>query len=137
VALEFESRAFEEGKTYEIQVQPGISLFGDEEQLKRLTSIFIDNAINYSDERGKIELTLAQTDGGRPLLSVVNTGAGIPEDERQRVFDRFYRSDASRARETGGHGLGLAIAKSIVEQHNGEITLDGQTGSWVRFTVRF
>lgn len=133
--LEFESRAFEEGKTLKYDIQEDILYTGNESQIKQMVSIFVDNAIKHSDEAGTIEIKLKKTDG-KLRFTAYNTGAGIGESERERIFERFYRSDDSRSRQTGGYGLGLAIAKSIVEHHGGKISVSGKAGEWVRFTVR-
>ncbi|MDR3288548.1 MAG: HAMP domain-containing histidine kinase [Peptococcaceae bacterium] len=133
-ALEFESRAFEENKKYAVEAAAGIVYCGDAGQIRRLVAILIDNAINHSAKNGIIRVSLARG-GGHPVISIYNTGAGISESEREKVFDRFYRSDESRSRDTGGYGLGLSIAKSIVEAHQGKITVDGKAGEWVRFSV--
>jgi len=132
-ALAFEGRAYEEGKTYEVDVAPGLRCQGDQEQLKRLASILIDNALKHSEPNGFVKVTLSE----KPALTVYNTGAGIKESERERIFERFYRSDSSRARETGGYGLGLAIAKSIVEAHRGSISVESKVGEWAKFNVQF
>jgi signal transduction histidine kinase len=133
-ALEFESRAFEEGKSYEYEVQENVSYSGDEDRCKQLLAILIDNAIQHSCKNGKIRVVLEEK-SGRPFLSVYNTGTGIPDAEKDRVFDRFYRSDDSRTRETGGYGLGLSIAKAIVDSHKGKIRVTGEYGKWVEFAV--
>jgi signal transduction histidine kinase len=134
-ALEFESRAFEENKRYDIDVAEGIVYTGDAGQIKRLVSILIDNAINHSERNGTIQVSLTRGGGGNPVISVHNTGAGISDDEKEKVFDRFYRSDESRSRDTGGYGLGLSIAKSIADAHKGKITIEGAAGKWVKFSV--
>ena len=64
-----------------------------------------------------------------------NTGNGISSRDKDKIFNRFYRSDESRSKETGGYGLGLSIAKSITDAHSGTITVDGEEGKWVSFTV--
>jgi len=134
--LEFDSRAFEEGKTLEHDIQDGISYVGGEAQVKQLVSILTDNAIKHSNESGRIEISLRQSNG-KAVISVFNTGIGVEETEQDRIFERFYRSDNSRSRQTGGYGLGLSIAKSIVDRHGGRISVTGKEGQWVRFTVRF
>lgn len=132
--LEFESRAFEEDRKYTYDIQPGISYAGEEEKLKQLLTILIDNAIQHSVQNSEISVTLKE-EAGRPRLSVYNTGMGIKDTEKSRIFDRFYRSDDSRARETGGYGLGLSIVKSIVDAHKGKIRIAGEYGKWVEFIV--
>jgi signal transduction histidine kinase len=133
-ALEFESRAFEEGKRYEISVAERVAAVGDKQQIRQLAAILIDNAIKHSNENGRIQVTL-KTEGTKPVFSVYNTGAGIPDREKGKIFDRFYRSDDSRSRETGSYGLGLSIAKAIADGHKSKITVDGKVGEWVRFSV--
>lgn len=132
--LEFESRVFEEGKTLRYQIDENIFYLGNETQLKQMVAIFVDNAIKHSDESGTMEVKLALNEG-KIVFTVCNTGEGIVEAEQERIFERFYRSDASRSRKTGGYGLGLAIAKSIVEHHSGKITVASKEGEWVRFRV--
>ena len=132
--LEFESRAFEDEKEFSYDIKKDILYIGDEKQIKHLMSIIIDNAFRYSDTSGQIRVSL-RADGGRKLISVFNTGNGISDDERNKVFERFYRSDESRSRETGGYGIGLSIANAITEAHKGKITVTGNQGEWVRFDV--
>ena len=106
---------------------------GNEEQIKHLASILIDNAIKHSDENGTVRVTLT-TNGNKRIFQVYNTGNTISDEEKLHIFDRFYRSDKSRARATGGYGLGLSIAKSIVDVHSGDIVVDGEEGRWISFT---
>lgn len=134
--LEFESRAYEENKTLTSDITPGISLAGDRDQIRRLVALLLDNALTHSDSSGQIRVEL-KADGTKNRLTVGNSGAGFGEKDKEQVFERFYRSDASRSRKTGGYGLGLAIAKSIVGQHNGTITAEIPRKEWVEFTVRF
>jgi signal transduction histidine kinase len=134
-ALEFESLAFENGKQYSYDIAENISIVGDEGRIKELINILIDNALRYSVDSGIIKISLSLANG-HPRLSVYNTGNGIAEDEKNKIFDRFYRSDVSRARETGGFGIGLSIAKAIVDAHKGNIKVIGEYGKWVEFAVR-
>ena len=131
-ALEHESRAFEEGKKYECRIDGGITYNGDEKQIKQLATIMIDNAIRYSDDGGLIEVSL-KAEGSRIRISVFNTGVGVPDDERNKIFERFYRTDESRSRETGGYGIGLSIAWRIVETHKGRIEVKGEHMKWICF----
>lgn len=132
--LEFESTAFENGKQLEYDIADNLLYTGNEQQIKQVTTILIDNAIRHSNQNGEIKVRLLR-EGNKIHLSVFNTGVGIKESEREKVFDRFYRTDVSRSRETGGYGLGLAIAKSIVEAHRGKISVSGTEGRDVCFTV--
>ena len=133
-SLEFECTAFESGKTFEQNITDGLMYRGNEDSIKHLVSILIDNAIKHSNDGGIIRVTLT-TNGNRRIFQVYNTGNGIRNEEKDKIFNRFYRSDRSRSRETGGYGLGLSIAKSIVDAHNGMIAVDGEENKWVSFTV--
>ncbi|MGG1676462.1 sensor histidine kinase [Neobacillus sp. NRS-1170] len=102
-----------------------ISTSADELKLKQAIIILIDNAIKYSTD--KIDVYLSETDQFT-LIKVKDYGIGIPEDEMDNIFERFYRVDKARSRETGGTGLGLAIAKNIMKQHHGEIKVKSSEG---------
>lgn len=111
-----------------------LSLYGEHTQvlsnrgmLVELFDNLIQNAIRYNVSGGRVEVTVKKEEG-RPVLCVSDTGIGIPESDRERIFERFYRVDKSRSRETGGTGLGLAIVKHIVELHDGEIILESKLG---------
>lgn len=95
--------------------------------LVELLDNLIQNAIRYNVPGGSVEVNVMQ-DGGNTVLLVKDTGIGIPDEDKERVFERFYRVDKSRSRDTGGTGLGLAIVKHIVELHGGEILLTGKVG---------
>lgn len=133
-ALEFECTAFESGKTFEQNITEGIKYKGNEDSIKHLVTILIDNAIKHSDENGIIRVTLT-TSGNKRIFQVYNTGNGIKNSEKDKIFNRFYRSDESRSKVTGGYGLGLSIAKAIVDAHKGTITVDGEENKWISFTV--
>ncbi len=132
--LAFESQAFEDGKSLDFNVAEGLRYTGGEPQIKQLVAILIDNAIKHSGKGDEIKVTLRR-ENEKTVLEIYNTGAGIPEQEKDRIFERFYRSDASRSTKTGGYGLGLAIAKSLVELHKGKISVSGKEGAWTCFTV--
>ena len=76
-------------------------------------------------------------ENGHPIISVEDTGIGIPADQLDRVFERFYRVDKSRSRETGGTGLGLAIVKHIAELHSAEIAIDSVVNNGTKISIRF
>jgi len=107
---------------------------GDELRLRQMLLNLIDNAIKYSHKRGKIILQLQEHDGSA-RISVTDNGIGIPADEIPRIFNRFHRVDKARARETGGVGLGLAIAKWIAEAHGGTIAVSSEVNKGSEFTV--
>ena len=108
IALSFESMAYEYRKKYEIEIGENIRLYGNESSIKQLTIILLDNAFKYSDDNGNISIRLTQH-GEKKVLEIENTGKGIPKDDQKLIFERFYRNDSSRSRESGGYGLGLAI----------------------------
>lgn len=134
--LPFESVAFEAKVRLMEDIMPGITIQGDETQLHRLVVILLDNAVKYAGEGGTVTLRLDKLQD-RPRLSVHNTGPAIAPEHLPHLFDRFYRSDASRDRTQGGYGLGLAIAKSIVEGHGGEINAASSPENGTTFTVVF
>lgn len=96
----------------------------------------IQNAIRYNVPDGKVEVYVGKQ-GGSTILRVSDTGIGIPDADKERVFERFYRVDKSRSRETGGTGLGLAIVKHIIEIHDGTIQLESEIGKGTTITVNF
>lgn len=132
--LEFESLMYEAGKEYSYNIAENISYVGDEKTIQQLLTILIDNALRYSNTNGQISVSLT-TNGNHKVISVFNTGQGIPANEKERIFERFYRIDESRTRETGGYGIGLSIAKAITEIYKGKIEVSSDYGSWVRFDV--
>ena len=134
VTLPFESTVFEAGKTLDIQIPEGIEYTGNEEMIKQLAVILLSNALKYSDPNGRIVISL-KARGRQREISVFNTGEAIDPEDRERIFDRFWRADPAHGRETGGHGLGLAIARSIVDTHGGKITVDSREGEGNTFTV--
>ena len=136
VTLPFESAVFEAGRTLKTHIDEGVECTGDEEMLKQLAVILLSNALKYSNDGGEIDVRLSRRDG-RPVLEVQNTGTPIPPESLPRIFDRFYRVDNSHNRENPGNGLGLSIARSIVQAHRGEIAVqsDAQRGTTFRVTL--
>lgn len=134
VALPFESTVFEAGRQLEIDIPDGVTVRGDCEMLQQLAVILLSNALKYSDEGGAIRLSLAQKGHGC-RLSVYNTGRGIAPENLERIFDRFYREDLSHSSEITGNGLGLAIARNIVEAHKGRIHVESEPGKCAEFIV--
>lgn len=132
--LSFECLVYEQGQKLITRIDDGLTFSGDEQRIKQLCAILLDNAVKYTPKGGTITVILT-AHGRSKQLTVRNTGAGIDEVEQAKIFERFYRTDSSRARNTGGFGLGLAIAKSIVDAHGGKITVDSQQGDYVDFIV--
>lgn len=137
--LPFESMAYENDITLKDEVDQDIHIIGDEKQLKQLTVILLDNACKYAGNKGKVTVRLSRkTDRPeRIILKVTNTGEVIPKEDLEHIFERFYRSDKSRVRTKGGYGLGLAIARTIVEQHHGKIKVTGSEEEGTVFTAEF
>ena len=132
--LQFESVAFERGVLIESSIADGIQVMGEEKSLARLVGTLLDNACKYAQDGGRVNLGLTRGTANC-TLKVTNTGEPIPAEDLPHVFDRFYRSDKARTREQGGFGLGLAIAKSIVEEHKGNIEVSSSQGEGTTFTV--
>ena len=133
-ALPFESVAFEKGLSISCNIASGIAVEGNSTQLKQLISILLDNAIRHSKPDGEVRLTLTK-DHSIAEISVINMGDEIPEEQRERIFERFYRVDTARNGEDKHYGLGLAIAKAIVDAHHGHIEVNCYNGL-VEFHVR-
>lgn len=106
--------------TFQVDISEQITIDGDADRLKQVFINLLNNAINYTPAGGTIHLALTQQHN-QVLITVQDTGIGIPEDKINRIFERFYRVDKARSRNTGGTGLGLAIVKHIVEAHKGKI----------------
>ena len=95
-----------------------------------------NNAIRYNVKNGSVTVRVG-AENGHAFLQVSDTGIGIPREHQDRVFERFYRVDKSRSKQTGGTGLGLTIVKHVVAIHNAEITLNSQEGKGTKITVTF
>lgn len=115
-------------------IQPRLKLYGDKELLNRLTIILLDNAIKYTPAPGKVEL-YAKQDGSDIVIKVSDTGVGIDKKHIDKIFDRFYRADTARSGSIEGSGLGLSIAKWIVTEHKGSITVNSEPGRGTEITV--
>ncbi|MBE6851598.1 MAG: hypothetical protein E7504_07725 [Ruminococcus sp.] len=134
-ALPFESQAFELSKNLELDIQPGVEYCGSEQHIRQLIAIFIDNAMKYSDENGIIKVTLLKR-GDKCILEFYNTGCEISPADTEKIFERFYRGDKARNNKgKSGYGLGLAIAKSIMDIHKIKIQVTCEQGGWIRFLL--
>lgn len=113
-----------------------VTIIGNETQLYELVFNLCDNAVRYNKPNGMVYITL-KTDDATPVLIVEDTGIGVEKKYRERIFERFYRVDKSRSKETGGTGLGLAIVKHIAEIHNAKIKVNSTVGEGTKITVTF
>lgn len=132
--LPFETLAFEKGLTINSNIEEGINVLGNQNQLKQLTSILLDNAIKYTDGGNEINVSL-KSDHKTIVLTVENYCKDVPIEKQQHLFDRFYRADEARTNNGNHYGLGLAIAKAIVDKHNGKIAATFNNGKAI-FTVK-
>ena len=132
VILSMEAVAFEKSVSINENIADGVYVTASDAQLKQLIMILLDNAIKYTPKNGNIEVVLSK----EGVLRVKNSGEGISQEDIKHIFDRFYRSDKSRARESGGYGLGLSIAKAICVRLGASISVSSKQGEWTEFTVR-
>jgi two-component system sensor histidine kinase SenX3 len=109
---------------------------GDENQLVSATVNLLENAVKYSDAGSAVEVTTATPSPGRVDVVVRDRGIGIPTKDLERIFERFYRVDRARSRETGGTGLGLSIVRHVATNHGGEVLVESQEGLGSTFTLR-
>jgi two-component system phosphate regulon sensor histidine kinase PhoR len=114
----------------------GILLRGDRKLIRTACSNLLDNAIKYNQPGGRVDLTV-EARAGEISIIVADTGIGIPSSEQRKIFERFYRVDKARSRETGGTGLGLSIVKHAAEFHGGSVRIESNVGEGSRFTLVF
>jgi signal transduction histidine kinase len=136
VVLTMEAVIFENNAALNYNIEPNLMTQGNSEQIKQVVMILLDNALKYTTLPGTIDLILKK-EHNSILLSVINTGKGIPPELLDKVFDRFYRLDKSRSRNSGGHGLGLSIAKAIISQHGGKIWASSVIDKSTSFNIEF
>ena len=122
------------GQQVRVEHLEPVLVSGDPDRLKQLLLILLDNAIKYTPPEGNVTVRLSR-DGATAQLVVSDTGIGIPPEDLPHVFERFYRADPARGRDPGGTGLGLPIARWIVEQHGGRLSLASQKGQGTTATV--
>ena len=133
--LGFEALAYEKGLTIKLEIDSDITYYYDEERIKELVGILIDNAISHAKSKSKITISLHE-EKDNIILQVINTGDIIKKGEEEMIFERFYRGDEARGRGDNRYGLGLAIAKNIVLNHDGVIKAESINNKTI-FTVTF
>lgn len=122
--------------TLESGLVEGCLVLATEDDLYQITFNLIENAIKYNKQNGKV-MTWVRKQDDRVLLHVEDTGVGIPEEDRSKIFNRFYRVDKARSRAAGGTGLGLSIVRDMARQHGGEVSVEAREVEGSRFTVSF
>jgi len=132
--LPLEVIAFEQKKEIKFEIAENIFYRGNEKNITAMLEALLDNAIKYSDEKSTIFVKL-YLKGSKKIIEVQNKGKKISEKSMNRIFEKFYRVDDSRARETGGYGLGLSIVKNIVDLHKGKIEVDCKHDGMITFRV--
>lgn len=135
-ALSFQALALTKDKSLETNVESMISMIGNEKQLRQLVSILLDNAMKYSDLHGRIRLELKKQPRSIRLM-VENTTDGIQKETLDNMFERFYRGDPSHNSATKGYGIGLSIARAVVEAHRGRISATSKDGRTMTITATF
>lgn len=131
-AESFQARGKAEKKDFQLEIDENIDMMGDRGSIQKLMSILLDNAFKYSGPDGKVRLAV-QKKRGKAVIDVTNSCPQQITGDPDRLFDRFYRPDGSRSTETGGSGLGLSIAKAIVENHKGEISVNTAEAGMICF----
>jgi signal transduction histidine kinase len=131
----FEDAAIEAGLTIDVEADAVPAVIGSGRDLSLLVRNLLDNAIRYTKDAGVVVASVS-ADNGSVVLRVSDTGSGIPSKDLSRVFERFYRVDRARSRETGGTGLGLSIVRHVAENHGGTVTVQSELGRGSTFEVR-
>lgn len=131
-SLEFETLAYERGKQLTVNVDQGVQLYADPDDVKRVVSLLLDNAVKYGDTFVNVGFTRAQH-GGK--LVVTNDGCQVPAEHKDKLFERFYREDTSRTRDTGGSGLGLSTVKALCDHNKWRVSIDCVQGGNMTVTV--
>ncbi len=130
---QYKAYVISSGKTLNTKIENNISYNGDEQSIRQVVSLLLDNALKYSNKQGTIGITLQKS--GHITLQVSNTTDFIPAGKHDEFFDRFYRGDNSRNSHTGGQGIGLSIVKAVVQSHGGKVTCSSPDGKSVNFTI--
>jgi len=133
IAEQYRPQAERKGLHFEAKIQPDLVVPTDRNQIVQVLANLLSNAIRYTPE-GSVTLEV-RSEGDQVLMVVQDTGIGIAQEDLSRIFERFYRVDKARSRETGGTGLGLAIVRHIVNAHGGKVTVESRLGEGSRFQV--
>lgn len=134
MAISLEPLFKEKNLSFNYEIEPDVTVAVDIVKLLRAVDNLLQNAKRYTDSGGSVTLSLKNV-GGTVKISVADSGIGISEEDLPNIFERFYRADKSRARESGGMGIGLALAKATVKAHGGELSVESKEGCGSTFTV--
>ena len=122
---------------YNREIENDIHINGDRNSIQQLCTLLIDNAMKYAQDEGSVDVKLFGDENTRnAILEVSNTCENVPKGNLERLFDRFYRSDSSRSRKTGGYGIGLSVARAIATSHGGTIEARAEGDNLIRFIVK-
>ena len=135
-SLAFDSIAFEKGKSLNLFVQPDVQYKGDVNSVNNILNILLDNAVKHAKNGGEINVYFKK-ENSKLSLTIYNTGSNVPESDENKIFERFYRGDTSRSRESGGSGLGLSIAKSIADNNKWKISAKSKLNEYMAITIIF
>ena len=125
----------EMGKLFDLEMpKTPIPILADEAKIKQTVIVLIDNALKNTDRGGRIKVSVS-SEGKQNVVKVFNSGHGIAPEDMSKIFDRFYRADSSRDRNTGGYGLGLSIAQTIAKAHGGKITVYSRVDEYAEFVL--
>jgi len=130
-----DTKMMDTGLEIRCDTEPNVWIYADKNRIKQALRVFIDNAIKFT-EKGKFITLQLKTNESWVEASVKDSGIGIPEKDLPNIFDRFYRVDEARERNTGGHGLGLSIARIIILRHGGKITVASKVNVGTKFTIK-
>ncbi len=134
ITLPFESEAYESGIQFDTEIEEGIHYTGSRDDIKQVIAILVDNAFNHTSEGGLIKVNLDQI-GATDRITIFNTGDGISTEDLPHIFERFYSCNKSRNGKRKSYGLGLAIAKAIVEKHHGSISVKSEYDRYAEFQI--
>ena len=127
---------------YSVQMETScenITVWGDRDRIIQMLLNLVDNAVKYTSTKDKGEKKVwirVRKEGKEAVIEVVDTGPGIPQEAKNRIFERFYRVDKARSRKMGGTGLGLSIVKMIVDKHGGKIEVESEVGKGTLMRIR-
>lgn len=130
----FHTMLVQKNQKLELMVEEKLSVYGNEKEIRQLGIILMDNAVKYTPDGGKMRISLKRKEK-MAVLDFYNECESLPQGDLNRLFDRFYRADSSRSRESGGYGIGLSVAKAVVKNHKGKINVKAQEKG-ILFTVK-